>query len=174
MPRNENRLTSVASTDPAIAHPEPTRAMRAPLTTGPTRPPKWKIEPFTLTAEPSRSGTTIWLRVATRAGVSMAPAVPATAATRYTCQSSAAPSRTSRARVPIPSATTLCVTSTIDRRGNRSAITPACTPSRRVGPNWNATARPTSPRLPVSSSTSQSMATREIQVERLQLNTESS
>ena len=52
------------------------------------------------------------------------------------------------------------VNTSMARFGNRSAITPPHAPNSSSGVNWIAIVRPTRAMLPVSSSTSQSVATR--------------
>ena len=65
----------------AIDHPEPTSAIRMPLTAGPISPPKWNVIALRLIALRSRSVPTTSEMKAERDGASMAAATPVNAAT---------------------------------------------------------------------------------------------
>jgi hypothetical protein len=99
------------------------------------------------------SGGTISLTNACRAGTSNALADPNRNASRYTCHVCTAPVT---AKMPRAAA--------VRPREYRSARTPAKADSSKVGRNCRPVVMPNAPALPVSTSTSQSCATRCIQV----------
>ena len=68
------------------------------------------------------------------------------------------------ARTAASTRLTDCVSTISFQRSNRSTSTPPHTPKSSIGRNWRAVAVPIATGLPVSSSTSQSWATRCIQV----------
>ena len=140
--------------------PDPTRAMRIPLSAGPISPPRWKIDALTLMALRSLEVPTISVTKADRAGPSIAVATPSTNAARRTCQTSTAPVIVIAARVAQTTTDVVAVEMRMTRFGYRSAMTPPHAPNTRIGPNCRAMVIPTSMTLPVSSSTSQSTAIR--------------
>ena len=116
------------------------------------------------TALGSMAFGTISFTNAWRAGVSNAPPVPNRNASTYTCQVCTQPNTASTPSTAAVLPMANWVTISTLRFEKRSAITPAMGENSRIGRNCRPVVMPSAPALPVSVRTSQSWATRCIQV----------
>ncbi len=152
-------------THPVASAPDPSAAMASPAMAGPTMRARLNEALLRPTALVSSCGSTISLTKDCRAGASKAVPTPKTKASTYTCQGSATPVTASTPSRSAGAAIITWVTWSRRRLGNRSATSPAYGESSSIGRNWRPVVMPRAvPLLAVSWRTSQSWATRCIQV----------
>ena len=137
----------------------PQRAMITPAIAGPTIRAEWTSTELRLTALTTRSGPTISITNACRAGLSTARTSPRRAITANTIQASTAPRAVRANRTVAGTAIPVWEIISSLRLSKRSASAPPIAPNRRIPENCRAVARPTATPEPVSSRTSQSSAT---------------
>ena len=152
-------------TQPVAAAPPPRAPIIRPARPGPRMRARLKAAELRPTALVTSSWSTSSDTNDWRAGASKAEPMPKTNASRYTCHTSTTPRTVIRPSTSEAPAITAWVTWSSRRLGKRSAITPAYGESSRTGRNWRPVVMPSAePLPPVSCRTSQSWATRCIQV----------
>src|SRR5690606_4564415 len=107
--------------------------MRRPAKAGPTRRQTLKTDELMATALTVSSGATSSTMNACRAGMSKVLAIPNTSATTKTCQYWTTPVPVKNARARAQSIMVVWVAMTTQRRGSRSATTPATMERMRTG-----------------------------------------
>ena len=146
------------------AQPVPTALIITPAIAGPRMRPVLKIVELMPTALTRSSLPTISTTNDCRIGLSTAVIKPSIVASTSTCQNCTTPVTASTPSTSATSACAVCVASSSRRLLPRSASMPPHRPSTSDGPNCSAVTMPSAVPELVSSSTSQSCATRCIQV----------
>ena len=133
--------------------------MITPAIAGPVIRAEWTRTLLRLTALTTRSGPTISITNACRAGLSTASTRPRRAITAKTIQASTAPSAVSRKSSAAGTAIPVWLTISSLRLSKRSASEPPIAPKRRMPANCRAVAMPTAKPESVSVRISHSSAT---------------